>query len=323
MAKATEDQPTGNREPSSNDGSTQDASFARFLPVAAALLLIAVALITLVLQDRQYSAEASPDAYRQAAEHIRAHWTDGDVIRIEPVWLDDPRVYLDGFEFDPASQPLLENLGRYRRVWILAGYSRGDTLSLPEGFREIERHHFGKVDLLLFEAPASETPRFNFLAALRKAKVYRLGHDGKGRQECHWKDAVQAFHCGRIDAWLFVAERLTDLDGEPHRCIYMPPLPEKKKHRVTFEKVLLQSRIVGRVGQSSVAVRAERGSDVHFDVTINGEPAHTLVLPPHDGSAFTFDIDTAELAGQPADVSFTVWANDFFDRYPCFSASVF
>jgi hypothetical protein len=313
----------GRPEPPSDDALTR-AYPAKpvLLPVGAlgALILLIVVVTAVLLQEKQKRAVPLED-WEAAADVIREQAREGDIVRVEPVWADDPRVLLNTLRYDLTQQPMREVLDGYGRVWVMAGFNRAEKVhaQMPSEYVLVEAEQYGMVDLLLYEIPAELRPKFDFLEALPQAQVRRVGL--RGTQVCSlW--AENAWHCQRVDKFLNVGVRLREMGDDPRRCIYAPPIPDGGTLEIDFPDVTLGTRIEGRAGMDNWAIRSDRGSDTTFEVQLDGESATSLRIGKHDREFFPFSIDTSARAGEKAKVSFRIHADDFFDRFLCFTARI-
>lgn len=289
--------------------------------ICGVLLLLVVAL-SYFAQEHIYDERIPIDDWKAAAMAVREGYEPGDVVRIEPVWADTPRVFLEGALVDMTPQPERDVLDEYDRIWILAGYNRAAHVAqrMPGAYNRLSVETFGDVDLALYEVPAAAQPLYDFGDHIATAKVRRTYPDGRPAQRCTlWRD--NAWHCGRYDQHLHVGRRMRDMDNQPRHCIYMPPGPDHAWIETTFEGVDLSQTLRGRVGMDNWAVRSERGSMTEFEVLIDGEVKHHMELPPRDPTYHSFAVETGAFEGKH-DVTFRARAADFFDRFLCFNASV-
>ncbi len=292
------------------------------LAAIAALLLFGVAITAVLLQNHSHAQVVDPGDWEAAAEHIRAAYQPGDIIRIVPIWADEPRVFLHGLEIDMNREPDPEVLDTYERIWLLVGLGRvaEAKASLPQSYILEEERNFGGADTLRFRLPASARPHYDFLAHIQESEASRFRDDQPLHRCTNWTH--QSWHCDRYDRWLNVGIQMRDMDADPRTCIYFPAMPDHYWHQLTFRDVQMHSEIRGRVGHDNWAVRSERGSEVSFEVRINGELAYARVLAPRDPLFHRYTIDTTPWQGESVDVQFRVYAADFFDRFLCFTAQI-
>ena len=285
----------------------------------AALVLFATVIFSLCEQEAEQQRRVPLEDWESAAAAIRAEIGSNDAIRVEPSWLDTPRVYLDGLTFELSQEPRRELLDGFDRVWVLVAYGRTEEVkaAMPEVYTLDKEERFGAVDLLRYEIPASAQPAYDFLQHVSEAKVRRVPEKGR-IEECKlWRD--DAWHCGQVNAYLYVGARLKDINSEPRYCIYAPPGPDNSWLEIEFDQVPLSDRIVGRVGMDNLALRSERGSDTEFELHVDGEKRVSVRVPPREPAFLPFEGKTE--AG-PAKVLFRIRAKDFFDRFLCFTAQV-
>ncbi len=289
---------------------------------ASALLILAVATLAILLQTQRTNTVIPATDWQDAAQHVRDHFATGDVIRIEPIWADAPRLFLEDAPMDLSAEPNREILDQYDRVWVLAGFSRGALVeaSMPTQYDLESTSAFGDVDVLRYAIPAAAKPAYSFQNELPNAIVGRV-YPTRSDEDCTlWRK--DAWHCGRVDKYLYVAEEMRDMGNEPRHCIYAPPIPHNGWVEILFTDVPMGQRVLGRVGMSNHAVRSERGSVTDFVVRVGTQDKLHMKLDPKNPTFNHFEIDTEEVQGERTDVMFRIHADNFFDRFLCFTAHV-
>lgn len=296
--------------------------------------LILALLASWVMQASQYKAVAGSD-WAAAAQHLRDNFELGDVVRIEPFWSDDARVFLPGLPVDTLKHPEIDTLAKYKRVWVIAGYGKGEqSRGVYEGVvgGEAEVKTIGDVDLLLYKISKNKRITFDAVAELTRAKVRRVYGGGREEQCDRWEGGESggvggAWHCGgRVDPYLYTAVRYKEMEGEARTCVFAAPAPEGGWLEVRYGGVKLGGVLRGRVGISDESTRSERGGVVEVEVVVGGEVRHVQHIPPQDPTYYRFSFDTqpliASLQKAETDITFRVRAADLLDRFPCFEAVI-
>jgi hypothetical protein len=165
-----------------------------------------------------------------------------------------------------------------------------------------------------------------FADTLHLAKVRRTypNQPNRAPNACDlWRQQDLSWHCNqRVDPYLFVGLRYREMGGEPRRCVFTAPAPDGGWTEVTYADVPMRRRLRGRFGISDESTRSDRGSDVVFEVLVNGTLRQTLRASKHEVRYMSFEVSTEDLQGEAAEVTFRVQAADLLDRFPCFEAII-
>lgn len=312
----------------SADPQRRSRTLAAALPALSLLAVAAWSLLAHLSHTGRAPSEAEWDAARAV---VREGWQPGDVLRQAPIWADGARQGMFGFEYDPAREVEGPNLWGYERLWILADADhRDDALEdLPAGFELIEEWTPAeRTRVLLVRVPPSEGVAFDARRDLRSAVVRRIasldaGGEGAGGAAPEVVESCELYHegewhCGHIDEWTYVGESLEEVAGSLRRCVYVG-VPERPV-QITYPAATLGARLQGDFGNTMAAVRAERGSDVSFEVSVDGQPVWQRQIGKWDQDLHTFDVEVPGGPGQHQ-VTVTVGATgEFFDRWLCFRA---
>ena len=122
-------------------------------------------------------------------------------------------------------------------------------------------------------------------------------------------------------SWNYVGHTTNKFNGAFLPCIWAHPVDEGPLV-VTFPGVTLGQAIVGNHGIADGAVDSfAGGAPVTLEVKVDGKTLETLVRANVKGWV-GFRVSTKELAGQKADVSFTVSTTSAGGRHYCFDARV-
>ena len=126
--------------------------------------------------------------------------------------------------------------------------------------------------------------------------------------------------CGP-EEWASVGLRRQAVDVSEAACIWAHPYAGAAL-RVTFPDVPLGQALVGRHAISDFAVqRTPEGAPVRLEVSVEDGPARTFVAPNALGWS-AWRLDTAVLAGEVRDVTFTVTTEAPLRRHYCFDGGV-
>lgn len=293
-----------------------------------ASVLVVAAAASLFAQKYVFPAETKSKDWRPAAAYVRDHIRANDIVRTHPPWNIDALPYLEsiGDQIDRKRDPLLEDLYRYDRVWVLSERERaGEALEhLPFRSPRAERKRFGNATV--WRAPIPEGVGFSWeaLEHLSDASVERLIYkDGKQKRTrtCeNWDQEDRRWDCGNRDRWLYVGETFKFIAGDPRRAIWAHPLPKGNHLRVTFPEVPLEETLRVRGGFTHLASRRKKGDDVHLKVAVDGQTRIERTFPRLETEWKPSDIDTGNRAGETASVQFEIWTSNFRDRYFCFNA---
>jgi len=289
------------------------------------VLIAALAVFELVAHPMIRAATPRDESWQAAAAFVRERYQPSDRIVGTPAWVDPiVRNQLgDLLSLRMAAPPDTAGIDRVWELSIRDARGRDETPTLEQ--------EFDGVHVRMWSLSGDELI-YDFVQELSSAKVELVG---VGRSKaCPWVAARQApgglergpmtprerFVCDPRRPWLWVgATVLADLALQPRRCIWQHPAG-RDPVRVTFTDVPLGERLLIRAGIDYQAERRRVHSPVTLRVWINDQMAAELVH--EDGEGWSgLEIDTSELAREPATVRFETAADHPDSRLFCWSAS--
>lgn len=294
---------------------TGGATIRKLLKLVPLSLLFVVALWSLYAQRTEREAAPTQEEWSAAQQIVRDYWVEGDVIRIAPSWADSARVGMYEYGFNHALEVEEFELYLYGRLWILSDTEHYEEVlsALPDGWQVLSQWEPARrTRLALVQIPPTDNVTFDVVTDFASASVALGAADDQ--RTCSRSRGEQV-HCDRIDNFLHVKESLEETGGSLHRCLYLPAFPDPLT--VSWPDVQLGSRLEGNYGNTMAAIRAERGSDVHVEIAIDGESVWEHTLGKWDPEFHPLEIDTSGYQGQPHTVSVRLSAEDFFDRWTC------
>jgi hypothetical protein len=311
----------------SADPQRRSRLLAAALPALSLLAVAGWSLLAHLSHTGRAPSEAEWDAARAV---VREGWQEGDVLRQAPIWADEARQGMFGFDYDPAREVEGPNLWGYQRLWIITDADHRDDAidDLPGGFELLEEWApADRTRVLLVSVPPADSVAFDARRDLRSAVVRRFAPgEPAGAAAPEVPESIEscelyhegAWHCGHIDQWTYVGDSLEEVAGSLRRCVYVG-VPERPV-RITWPAASLGPRLQGDFGNTMAAVRAERGSDVRFEVSVDGQPVWEHLIGKWDQALHAFDVEVPGGPGQHQ-VTVTVGATgEFFDRWLCFRA---
>lgn len=307
------------------------ASMRWILRAAPAITLVAVAVWALTVQYGETAATPSELDWIMARSVVQNGYQPGDVVRTAPIWADQGRSTLFEMTFNLTNDIEDEELYIYERLWIIADREHAEEAaqSLPEGYTiENEWRPSDRTTVFLVDVPPQDRVLTDFYFSLSEA-VVTLETRADTRLCDVWSN--NGWHCDRPNPWIHVTAALDEAGNSLHRCIYvgLPPdestvenLDDGATFHIEWRDIELGGSIEGNVGNIMGAVRSERGSDVQVTITIDGEQQHTQMVGKWESAFYPYRIETAELAGTLHTVSFSVHAEEFWDRWVCLRGRV-
>ncbi|MBN1945494.1 MAG: hypothetical protein JW797_07445 [Bradymonadales bacterium] len=291
------------------------------LAVTPALLLVAVSLWALGSQRCEMANAPSEQEWAQAQRIVLEGYQAGDVVRTAPFWADQARAGLYDLTFNLTIHPEDEELYLYDRLWILADREHaGQALEeLPSTYTLLERWQPSeRTTVFLVDIPEPDHVLFDIVSGIEELRMSRRYPDRVERCDLF---ANGGWHCGQVDPWLHVTPSVQEVGGTLRRCLFSAMHPDAEL-ALTWEQLELGRSIEGNIGNTMPAIRADRGSDIHLRVEIDGQTRHQLTFGKWDQPFFPFSVETGDLAGQRHDLTFVLQADDFFDRWVCLRARV-
>ena len=293
----------------------------QLLPIIPLALLVAVGSFSFLSQRHHQALVPATSDWEDASEHVRKNFKEGDIIRVEPYWADQARIYLSELPIDLLSYPEEEALYQYNRLWIIVGFGKDEEVleKLPQGYKLEEEFPFGKTTLFLVTIPDSDYVKFDILEHVKEAKVKRIFANRD--QKCTtWSN--KQWHCKPRSPWLWVGTTVMEPGDESHKCLYAAAIEENGLLEIRFPKVTLSELLEGHAGLDIGAIRSERGSDLQFKILIGDQLVHEKLYKKHEKGFLSYTVDTSNLAGQQKDIVYTVQAADLLDRFFCFTGRV-
>lgn len=303
----------------------------RRLPVAIAAIALGsiagAAAFSLAIDRWDANRMPSPEEVAPGNAALLEAWAEsGGVVRTVPYWFADARVGL-------GTVPVLP--GRGVDAWEAERY---ETLYLayPASHTELGEAEVGALGLAnvrdvyrsdeyvvrVGEMPSSGTElMWDGVADVESATVTQTAPEPESEPEVCDTWSHDAWHCGRYNPFIFVGASMQQMgDRNPHRCV-LANAPEAGTRWTIRWTVPAEGAVFRwRAGNTYMAVRAERGSDVVFAVRVNGELVHEQHFSRHDTSFAPVEFQLPD--APEATVSFEVSATDHFDRFFCIQPQV-
>jgi hypothetical protein len=288
------------------------------LPLAA---LVAVAVWQLV-RPLWIPEPPRPEAWLDAARHVRGAWTSGDVVRIEPAWLTQGRVYfgdVDGGPREPLRvldlhSPLdLPFLYGFERVWLVTAVElRGEPL-LPDRFELVEATSFTGLTVQLFDVPREQLA----WVMLDDLAAAALGRTDVEKGPCTFRQ--DRFRCGRA-AVPDARVELREVAGGPRRCLLLKPSPAGEELALSFPSLDREGVLLVRAGNTVEAARSKDGGTVVVSVELDGKALGTMTL---ERASYRLDRVIGPVAGGgPHELTVRLTAEDEKKREVCLDGFV-
>jgi hypothetical protein len=252
------------------------------IAVAPALLLVAISLWEVCAARRDATSVPGDDAWRAAAERVRAGFRPGDLVVFAPDWIDPVgRMHLGDLISLAAAARM--DAARYGRIWELAirGARSPDTAGLVPAASD--------------DAGGVAVRRYERAPSVVVGDVLEL--------------AATATSTGARPTL-----ELTEVGFAPHRCLQVNPQPGTPL-RITFPRLPLGRELVGYVGIADVFTRRDVRSPGRLEVELGGKIIASAVAGVDDGWVRF----AAATPPGPADVTFIAHASDAH-RQICFAA---
>lgn len=300
------------------------------LYILPATILVSAGLLSLCAQTFVFPADAEPGDWKPAGDFVADRIQEGDLVRTHPPWNADGLPYLEsvGDQVDRRRDPLLEDIYRADRIWILTetGRLEGAVRRLPFDPVDPTVEKFGDVSVVRTTLPKSADFSWEALEHLSEARVERVtpgGDEEASIRECtNWDSSDRRWDCGSRDPWLYVGETLRHLGGDPRRAIWAHPLPGNERLRVTFPEMPVGDQLRVRAGFTFKASLKDRGRDVTMEVRLDGETLDEKNYPKLESTWEPLEFDTSKRAGETAKLTVVVRTTNVTDRYFCFNAWV-
>ena len=252
------------------------------IAVVPALLLVAIALWEVCAARRDAGSVPGDDAWRAAAERVRATHRPGDLIVFAPGWIDPVgRMHLG--DLIPIEAAARMDAARYGRIWEVA--IRGARSPDTAGLEPVASQDIGGVAVRRYE----------------RAPAVVVG------------DVLERLSTATSDGARPTLE-LTEVGFAPHRCLQVSPAPGVPV-RIAFPRLPLGRELVGYAGIADVFTRRDVRSPGRIDVEIAGKIVASIE-PGVDDGWVRFAAPTSP---GPTDVTFIARAQDA-NRRICFAA---
>lgn len=284
-----------------------------------AALILAAGIASFVAQVFFLPGDVDAEDWRQPARYVLDHIGPADAVTVQPGWNEDAYPYLTevGDQVIRQHHPLLEDVHRYERVWLLSESERLDEALELMPFEAAETHPFGSVTLVRLDAPEERVVHFDLLERLDEAEVSRVDGDKEIRQCDTWDADKRAWYCRKPHKWIYVGEELLFFGLDPHRCIWAHPPGKGRKVRLRFDDVPMGETFRVRAGLNQRAARSKRGTDVHVRVIVDEDLVEERTIPARENSWKPIDVDTSHIAGQEREVVVEIWSKKVYDRFFC------
>lgn len=293
-------------------------------------MLVAAGVWSLTAQLFVFPAETQSSDWAPAAEYVLERIEQGDRIRTHPPWNIDALPYVEsvGDQVDRRHNPVLEDIYRADRIWVLSETARVEEAIRRLPYEPVDLHIERFGDAAVVRAPLPDSANFSWeaLEHLSEAQVERVEPSEDGApsiRECEsWSEENRRWDCGSRDPWLYVGEVERFLGGDYRRAIWAHPVPDDEYLRVTFPEVPMGELLRVRAGFTFLASRKDRGAPVTMEVRLDGEVLEEKTYPTLETTWEPIDFETPERAGKSAELSIVVRTPDITDRYFCFNAWV-
>lgn len=261
----------------------------------------------------------TPVDYSDAAAYIRQRWQPGDLIDAAPFWATRVRQHLGDLPLRAFRDLALEDLTRYRRVWLFSsfGAERRPRVQAAMNARAdlVDERQFGRINVRLYVVRGHEPVLYDFRDALHAARVRiqrgDLTHDCPAGERGRWRCSTQD--------WNYVGREIIEMAGEPRAVIWAHPVSESVL-TIEFEGVPFGRALTLGAGFSRVAA-AYGGAPVELTVEAGGRELLRRSFDARSGFARE-RVETPQLAGGLQHVAFRIRTMDDRVRHFCFSAEV-
>ncbi len=253
----------------------------------AVLLLLPLALLVGVavwqlLRPLGMPEPPGPQAWLDAARYVRSGFRPGDVVRIEPTWLTQGRVYFGDIDSGPRTPmrvldlhaPLdLPFLYRFQRLWLITAVeqrSSGDAL-LTDRFERLDEVEFPGLTVSLYQVPQGL-----LLWQMREGmSAAVLASGGAGSEACPWRQ--DRFRCAGQPV-ADVRFEMREVAGGPRQCLLVKPEPEGRQTVLQFPSLDREGELLVRAGNTVEAARSKDGGTVLVEVELDGNPVGSMSL---------------------------------------------
>lgn len=298
----------------------------------ALLWVLVPALGLLELGAQLWVSERAPsvDEWRGLAKSVTALKRPGEPVVVAPEWAEPLARLAFGDEVFPLGELARADDRTVPRVLEVAeGRARAERYrAWPVASDETQ----GAFTLRVLRNPHYQPARYRFVEHVKPGDLaVAVVADGVERP-CEFTDHARVtagglhgqvafpserFQCGGGDPMSVGITLIDDQEYAPRRCIWAHP-PARGALRLRFSAVPLGTSLHGFAGLSYFIYRDGVGTPVRLTAASGG---HELGAVTHrDETGWSgFEFSTAALAGQTADVEFSVSSADATRRDFCFS----
>ncbi len=282
--------------------------------------LVMLAIWSVYAQRADMAKMPHVDVVRAVNESVAPRVEGTDMVRALPVWFDDARIGFDGAAFSLSRTTDAWDVAEFERIWLAwdtaypeqAAETRTwltdiETVAEGPGYRIEVGRTVPDVELL-----------WDARRNLDRATVTQVDDQDAETPCSRWED--EAWHCGRVDEYVWVGRAVQEMDDTYRRCVYATAPPAPHRWRIEWDDVELGDTFRLRAGNTSWAVRMPRGQPVQLRAWLDDELVVERSWAIDEDGYPEFAFDTSGRAGQRARVRIEIGAADHFDRFFCFRA---
>lgn len=273
------------------------------------------ALIYLIIDLILIARVPAPGELRQAADHVRAGWKNGDLVVFSPQWAQGASPWLQGLKVDAGENSDWYEASKAERVWVIGSLS-GRNPDPAEGWSLEQASEFGKVSVSIMTPPRDQKLVYSFRDSIGDAVVSRVMP--KRREFCTNLQNGR-WYCGRTHPWLFVGQEAKDTGGKVRDLIWAHAV-DKATLDVGYPKVPAGKTMTVHYGLTQRAYEAREGGPVTFRITRDKVTLFEDVLDPGEGGWFRKDFPMP--AGKQSEIHFLISTPDAQSRQMCFTADI-
>ena len=307
-------------------------------------LAVGLILISSLASLFNYFSLHHKEDWKSAVAFLTPQLQAKDIVIVTPYWVKAGFQFYSPFRWIAADQPRLEELGLFKRAWLLSAY--GDASVPLDRFRPFLQKNFNKISVRGFDlsgaakinSPTAENG-FNFREALESAQVFEIpfnggtstpfpylgreafyldgeerGEKGEGLLFDHWRR--QPLSPGR-ERWHVVARTVQKGGGVPREAIWAHP-PQTGRLVIRYPKVRLGKELSGFFGLTDLSVQHGK-APVRFSIFVDQKKVYEVLKGNSEGWK-EFSIDTSTQTGKEAEVEFRIEAANNRWRHFCFNA---
>ena len=294
------------------------------------LLVPAVGLVELGAQFWVSTRAPGVSQWRGLAKSVAPLKRPGEPVVVAPEWAEPlARLAFGDDAFPLAELARADDRSVPRVLEVAEGGARADRYR-PWPVLSEERH--GGFTLRVLRNPEYRAARYRFVEHVKPGELTVAVVAGGVERPCEYTDHARVtagglhgpvafpserFQCAGGDAMFVGATVIDDQDYAPRRCIWAHP-PQNGVLRLRFSAVPLGAALHGFAGLSYFIYRDGVGTPVRLEAASSGRQLGASVHRDEAGWS-GFDFSTTALAGQTADVEFSLSSADATRRDFCFS----